>query len=173
MQPSPGRSRLRAETARRSSLSWALTTRTRTRSDRASPMLGSLTRPRLTSSLDTLHRPLPPLDAGSLPSPYITLPEGRAAGPSKLHDPDVEQVQKSASSISAPAVPAPPPEVTADGQRLTKKEVKKVRGLPSDPLVTPPSHALISASVRAPSLSSPCSLRAMPLNAARTDRSRA
>ncbi|KAI8978823.1 hypothetical protein BD414DRAFT_494521 [Trametes punicea] len=77
--------------------------------------------------------PLPPLDAGSLPSPYITLPEGRGAGPSKLRDPDAEQVQKAASSISAPAVPAPPPEVAADGKRLTKKEVKKMKNKTAGP----------------------------------------
>ncbi|KAI0647737.1 hypothetical protein C8Q79DRAFT_894004, partial [Trametes meyenii] len=77
--------------------------------------------------------PLPPLDTGSLPSPYIILPETRGAGPSKLRDPDVEQAQKSASSMSAPAVPAPPPEVTADGKRLTKKEVKKMKNRTAGP----------------------------------------
>ncbi|KAL1950774.1 hypothetical protein VTO73DRAFT_5898 [Trametes versicolor] len=72
------------------------------------------------------HLPLPALDTGSLPAPYITLSEDRIAGPSKLRDPDVEQAQRAASSISAPAVPAPPPEVTADGKRLTKKEAKQM-----------------------------------------------
>ncbi|KAI0662267.1 hypothetical protein C8Q70DRAFT_636015 [Cubamyces menziesii] len=77
--------------------------------------------------------PLPPLDTGSLPSPYITLPDSRAAGPSRLRDPDVEHVQKAASSISAPAVPPPPPELTADGKRLTKKEVKKMKNKTAGP----------------------------------------
>ncbi|KAJ2978324.1 hypothetical protein NUW54_g11300 [Trametes sanguinea] len=77
--------------------------------------------------------PLPPLDASSLPSPYIILPDGPKAGPSKLRDPDVEHVQKAASSISAPAVPAPPPEVTADGKRLTKKEAKKLKNKTAGP----------------------------------------
>ncbi|KAI0632454.1 hypothetical protein C8Q77DRAFT_1125817 [Trametes polyzona] len=82
---------------------------------------------------DKKEPPLPPLDTGSLPSPYITLPDGRAAGPSKLRDPDVEQAQKAASSISAPAAPVPPPEVTADGKRLTKKEVKKMKNKTAGP----------------------------------------
>ncbi|OSD07555.1 Fcf2-domain-containing protein [Trametes coccinea BRFM310] len=77
--------------------------------------------------------PLPPLDASSLPSPYIILPDGPKAGPSQLRDPDVEHVQKAASSISAPAVPAPPPEVTADGKRLTKKEAKKLKNKTAGP----------------------------------------
>ncbi|KAI0771158.1 Fcf2-domain-containing protein [Trametes elegans] len=73
------------------------------------------------------ERPLPALDTGSLPSPYITLPEGGQAGPSRLRDPDVEHVEQAASSMSAPAAPAPPPELTADGKRLTKKEAKKMK----------------------------------------------
>ena len=74
----------------------------------------------------SVSRPLPPLDTSSLPSPYITLPESRGAGPSKLRDPDVEQARKAAASRSAPDAPPPPPELTKDGKRLTKKEMKKV-----------------------------------------------
>ena len=72
-------------------------------------------------------RPLPPLDTSSLPAPYITLPETRGAGPSRFRDPDVEAAYKAASSIQAPAAPVPPPELTKDGKKLTKKELKKVR----------------------------------------------
>ncbi|EIW59053.1 Fcf2-domain-containing protein [Trametes versicolor FP-101664 SS1] len=86
--------------------------------------------------------PLPALDTGSLPAPYITLSEDRVAGPSKLRDPDVEQAQRAASSISAPAVPAPPPEVTADGKRLTKKEAKQVRAPPPLPPAAPLSRMM-------------------------------
>ncbi|KAH9851577.1 Fcf2-domain-containing protein [Lenzites betulinus] len=77
--------------------------------------------------------PLPALDTGSLPTPYITLSDSRGAGPSKLRDPDVEQAQKAASAISAPEAPAPPPELTADGKRLTKKEAKKMKNKTAGP----------------------------------------
>ncbi|KAI0826736.1 hypothetical protein BC628DRAFT_1371586 [Trametes gibbosa] len=77
--------------------------------------------------------PLPALDTSTLPSPYITLSDSRGAGPSKLRDPDVEQAQKAASAISAPATPAPPPEVTSDGKRLTKKEAKKIKNKTAGP----------------------------------------
>ena len=89
----------------------------------------------LTLCVCVYTRPLPPLDTSSLPAPYITLPETRGAGPSKLRDPDVELVHKAASSIRAPAAPAPPAELTKDGKRLTKKEMKKVRptSLPRSP----------------------------------------
>ncbi|PIL22861.1 hypothetical protein GSI_15557 [Ganoderma sinense ZZ0214-1] len=79
------------------------------------------------------QKPLPPLDTSSLPAPYITLPETRTAGPSKLRDPDVELVHKAASSIQAPAAPAPPPELTKDGKRLTKKEMKKMKNKTAGP----------------------------------------
>ncbi|RDX50271.1 Fcf2-domain-containing protein [Lentinus brumalis] len=71
--------------------------------------------------------PLPPLDTGSLPQPYIELSEDRGAGPSKIRDPDIEAVQKAASTITAPAVPAPPTQTTKDGKRLTKKELKNMK----------------------------------------------
>ncbi len=82
-------------------------------------------------------RPLPPLDTGSLPQPYIDLSEDRGEGPSKIRDPDIEAVQKAASTITAPAVPAPPTQTTKDGKRLTKKELKNVRLFPA--LLTPSS----------------------------------
>ena len=85
-----------------------------------------------------MNRPLPPLDVGSLPAPYIDLPETRGAGPSKLRDPDVEHVQKAASTIQVPAAPAPPPELTKDGKKLTKKEMKKVL-----PLFPAPTNYLL------------------------------
>ncbi|KAI0700021.1 Fcf2 pre-rRNA processing-domain-containing protein [Cerioporus squamosus] len=68
--------------------------------------------------------PLPPLDTGSLPKPYIDLSQDRGEGPSTIRDPDIEEVQKAASTITAPA---PPPQATKDGKRLTKKELKNVR----------------------------------------------
>ncbi|TBU47395.1 Fcf2-domain-containing protein [Dichomitus squalens] len=81
---------------------------------------------------DTTAKPLPPLDTGSLPASYITLPETRGAGPSKLRDPDVEHVQKVASSIQVPAAPAPP-ELTKDGKKLTKKERKQMKNKTAGP----------------------------------------
>ncbi|KAI1794846.1 Fcf2-domain-containing protein [Ganoderma leucocontextum] len=79
------------------------------------------------------EKPLPPLDTSSLPAPYITLPETRGAGPSKFRDPDVELAHKAASSMQAPAAPAPPPELTKDGKRLTKKEMKKMKNKTAGP----------------------------------------
>lgn len=112
-----------------------------------------------------LPRPLPALDTGSLPAPYITLSEDRIAGPSKLRDPDVEQAQRAASSISAPAVPAPPPEVTADGKRLTKKEAKQVRAPPPLRPAAPLSrvHLRPSPPPRITSLDRPISISTLQL----------
>ncbi|EMD40069.1 hypothetical protein CERSUDRAFT_132859 [Gelatoporia subvermispora B] len=60
--------------------------------------------------------PLPPLDPGILPTPYLILDDDSSkAGSSKIRDPDVEQVEK-----STPAAPAPPPEVTKTGKALKK-----------------------------------------------------
>ena len=72
------------------------------------------------------HRPLPPLDTSSLPSPYIILSKSRDEGPSALRDPCIEEAQKAASSKAIPAPPPPPPELAKDGKKLTKKELKKV-----------------------------------------------
>ena len=77
-------------------------------------------------------RPLPPLDTSSLPSPYFILSKSRDEGPSALRDPCIEEAQKAASSKATPAPPLPPPELTKDGKKLTKKEFKKVC-LPSPP----------------------------------------
>ena len=73
------------------------------------------------------YRPLPPLDPGLLPASYIELGSSRKAGPSKVRDLDAEQAEKVTSTISAPEKPAPPTELTKDGKRLTKKQLKAVR----------------------------------------------
>ncbi|OCH88696.1 Fcf2-domain-containing protein [Obba rivulosa] len=63
--------------------------------------------------------PLPPLDPGDLPAPYLILDDDASkAGPSKIRDPEVEQVEK-----TTPAAPAPPPEVTK-AKKALKKEKK-------------------------------------------------
>ena len=72
-------------------------------------------------------RPLPKLDPGNLPAPYIQLGETRFDGPSSIRDPDVEFAEKVAGSMSIPAPPIPPPELTKSGKPLTKKEKKEVR----------------------------------------------
>lgn len=72
-------------------------------------------------------RPLPSLHPGSLPSPYIVLSDSKTAGPLTIRDDDVEQAEKASSSRILPAEPAPPPELSAKGKPLTKKEKKEVR----------------------------------------------
>lgn len=71
-------------------------------------------------------RPLPPLDPGKLPDPYIELSDTRQAGPSRVRDLDVEQAEQSTLSRTVPASPPAPPEPTKSGRLLTKKEKKAV-----------------------------------------------
>lgn len=69
---------------------------------------------------------LPRLDAGSLPRSYIKLGATRWDGPSSIRDPAVEVAEKATASISVPAPPLPPAELTKDGKPLTKKQKKEV-----------------------------------------------
>jgi hypothetical protein len=71
-------------------------------------------------------RSLPPLDPGTLPNSYITLGKTLNDAPLAVRDLDAERVMESSSSLSAPAPPAPPPELTKSGKPLTKKEKKAV-----------------------------------------------
>jgi hypothetical protein len=71
-------------------------------------------------------RSLPPLDPGTLPNSYITLGKTLNDAPLAVRDLGAERVMESSSSLSAPAPPAPPPELTKSGKPLTKKEKKAV-----------------------------------------------
>ena len=71
-------------------------------------------------------RPIPRLNPGTLPAPYIKLGETRLDGPSSIRDPEVERAQYATASSSAPAPPIPPPELTKSGKPLTKREKKEV-----------------------------------------------
>ncbi|EPQ51000.1 Fcf2-domain-containing protein [Gloeophyllum trabeum ATCC 11539] len=72
--------------------------------------------------------PLPPLDPGKLPEPYIDLSKDPRKGSNVVvHDPDVEQAEKATSSRAVPAEPIRPPELSKDGKPLSKKEQKELR----------------------------------------------
>jgi hypothetical protein len=71
-------------------------------------------------------RSLPPLDPGTLPNSYITLGKTLNDAPLAVRDLDAERVMESSLSLSTPAPPAPPPELTKSGKPLTKKEKKAV-----------------------------------------------
>ncbi|KAF9810536.1 hypothetical protein IEO21_06859 [Rhodonia placenta] len=77
--------------------------------------------------------PLPSLHPGSLPSPYIVLSDSKTAGPLTIRDDDVEQAEKASSSRILPAEPAPPPELSAKGKPLTKKEKKEIKNKTAGP----------------------------------------
>ncbi|TFK40613.1 Fcf2 pre-rRNA processing-domain-containing protein [Crucibulum laeve] len=76
---------------------------------------------------DDSQPPLPQLNPGKLPPPYIELGESRLDGPSSIRDPDVEIAEKASSSRTVPAPPLPPPEITKTGKPLTKKEKKELK----------------------------------------------
>ena len=78
------------------------------------------------AQLSYCQRSLPPLDPGTLPTPYIALGKTPNNPPSAIRDLDAERVMKSSSSLSVPTPPAPPPELTKSGKPLTKKEKKAV-----------------------------------------------
>ncbi|KAH9999605.1 Fcf2 pre-rRNA processing-domain-containing protein [Russula compacta] len=73
------------------------------------------------------QRNLPPLDPGTLPPSYITPGETPNDAPSAFRDLDAERVMALSSSLSAPAPPVPPPELTKSGKPLTKKEKKALK----------------------------------------------
>ncbi|KAJ3551537.1 hypothetical protein NM688_g4646 [Phlebia brevispora] len=79
---------------------------------------------RLGDGEDSKELPLPPLDPGALPKPYIDLGDEKRGGPSKLRDLDVEQAEQT-SAHAAPKPPAPSPSEQS-GKTLTKKEKKAV-----------------------------------------------
>ncbi|KAJ3517436.1 hypothetical protein NLJ89_g497 [Agrocybe chaxingu] len=70
--------------------------------------------------------PLPRLNPGKLPSPYIKLGEG-CDGHSTLRDPAIELAERAAASLLGPAPPVPPPELTSTGKPLTKRERKELK----------------------------------------------
>ncbi|KAF8194243.1 Fcf2 pre-rRNA processing-domain-containing protein [Pholiota molesta] len=76
---------------------------------------------------DETQVPIPSLDPGKLPAPYITLGASRFDGPSAFRDPEVERTAKATASTSAPTPPIPPEELTKSGKPLTKKEKKELR----------------------------------------------
>ncbi|PCH40018.1 Fcf2-domain-containing protein [Wolfiporia cocos MD-104 SS10] len=70
---------------------------------------------------------LPALNPGTLPDPYIKFDGPRKFAPSAVRDLNIERSQKATASITTPAAPAPPPEVTSTGKPLTKKERKALK----------------------------------------------
>jgi hypothetical protein len=82
---------------------------------------------------DSELKSLPPLDPGTLPNSYITLGKTLNDAPLAVRDLDAERVMESSSSLSAPAPPAPPPELTKSGKPLTKKEKKALKGKTAGP----------------------------------------
>ncbi|KJA24075.1 hypothetical protein HYPSUDRAFT_53965 [Hypholoma sublateritium FD-334 SS-4] len=76
---------------------------------------------------DESQPPIPALNPGKLPAPYITFGATRFDGPSKIRDPEVERTARATASISAPAPPTPPDELTKSGKPLTKKQKKELR----------------------------------------------
>jgi hypothetical protein len=89
-------------------------------------------------------RSLPPLDPGTLPNSYITLGKTLNDAPLAVRDLDAERVMESSSSLSAPAPPVPPPELTKSGKPLTKKEKKAVGRSQVILLTHPRTNALVS-----------------------------
>ncbi|KAF9481195.1 Fcf2-domain-containing protein [Pholiota conissans] len=71
--------------------------------------------------------PIPSLDPGNLPAPYIVLGATRFDGPSVIRDPEVERTEKATALTSVPAPPILPEELTKSGKPLTKKEKKVLR----------------------------------------------
>jgi hypothetical protein len=82
---------------------------------------------------ETGLKSLPPLDPGTLPPSYITLGKTLNDAPLAVRDLDAERVMELASSLAAPAPPAPPPELTKSGKPLTKKEKKALKGKTTGP----------------------------------------
>ena len=80
---------------------------------------------RFTCPPDLFSRPIPSLDPGVLPKPYIELGSDKRAGPSKLRDLEVEHAERS-TARTVPKAPVPPPSAQS-GKTLTKKEKKAVR----------------------------------------------
>jgi len=84
--------------------------------------------------------PIPKLNPGLLPVPYITrlkqVPgsskgKGRESSLSSrlisIRDPEVEKLEEATAFFDGPAPPIPPPELTKSGKPLTKKQKKEVR----------------------------------------------
>ncbi|KAF9046409.1 Fcf2 pre-rRNA processing-domain-containing protein [Panaeolus papilionaceus] len=82
---------------------------------------------------DETQAPLPKLNPGLLPEPYIQFGQNRFEGPSKIRDPAVEQLERAANSVLLPAPPIPPPALTSNGKPLTKKQKKQVKEMTAGP----------------------------------------
>lgn len=80
----------------------------------------------LQPSLNSVYSPLPSLNPGLLPKPYIELGNDKKGIRAKLRDLDVEQVEKDSSSATPKGL-LPPPSAAPVGKSLTKKEKKAVR----------------------------------------------
>jgi len=86
-----------------------------------------------------IHSPIPKLNPGPLPVPYITRLKP-VSGSSKrksqesslasrlisIRDPELEKLEKATAFLDGPAPPIPPPELTKSGKPLTKKQRKEV-----------------------------------------------
>ncbi|KAH9949888.1 Fcf2 pre-rRNA processing-domain-containing protein [Amylocystis lapponica] len=71
--------------------------------------------------------PLPPLDPGALPAPYLTFGATRHAGPSQVHDPEVARAEQASAALAVPTAPASPPSLTNSGKPQTKRERKALK----------------------------------------------
>lgn len=67
-----------------------------------------------------IKRPPPRLDPGTVPKPYFNLKQDS----NTLRDPAVERAEQAVATLSAPAPPIPPTELTRSGRPLTKKQLK-------------------------------------------------
>ncbi|KAI0084830.1 Fcf2 pre-rRNA processing-domain-containing protein [Irpex rosettiformis] len=81
---------------------------------------------------DETEEPLPSLDPGTLPTPYIELGTSKTKGKrttelAKARDLDAEQVEQ-ASNSTTPSSSAPPPSALPKGKELTKREKKATAG---------------------------------------------
>ncbi|KAI0684920.1 hypothetical protein BC835DRAFT_1310293, partial [Cytidiella melzeri] len=73
-----------------------------------------------------LSRPLPSLNPGTLPTPYIDLCSTKGARSTNTRDLDAEQVEN-ASTSALPLTPALPPSALPKSRQLTKKEQKALK----------------------------------------------
>ncbi|EAU86260.1 hypothetical protein CC1G_03471 [Coprinopsis cinerea okayama7 len=77
-------------------------------------------------------RPLPPLDPGNLPKPYID-PGSSIRDRTTKRDLDAEALEQKTTELLVPQPPIPPPELTKSGKPLTKKEKKALKKVTAGP----------------------------------------
>ncbi|KAH6911361.1 Fcf2 pre-rRNA processing-domain-containing protein [Coprinopsis sp. MPI-PUGE-AT-0042] len=78
------------------------------------------------------EKPLPSLDPGNLPKPYIEVGTSKR-DPTTMRDPEVESMERKSASLLIPQPPVPPPELSKSGKPLTKKERKEQKKVTAGP----------------------------------------